>query len=476
MFDGSGKSSFEPACLADLKPKIVDFRFTDLPGRWGHVCHWIDGIADIASLSPVMLSSASIMGWNDAAQSEIALRPIEGTQFLDPFAEERTVVVNCHLVDPGTGRVSDKDSRATLERACLYLAGSGVADAFVVGAELEFYLFDDIRFRHSANETFVSITESDGLEAAETRSRRGGVGHRISYPAHHFATGPADWANAFRSSLLKRLADIGVPPLHHQHEDGPGQQEICLRHADAVTAADRVQATKYVVLNGADAVGQTATFMPKPMAYRPGSGMHMNVSLWKAGDPVLAGDEIAGFSSLGLSFLAGILAHSRALTAILNPSINSFKRLDAIVNPMARASYGIGNRTVPRRIPSVFGAHEKRIEVRFGDATANPYLAFAAILLAGLDGIERGMKPPAPHEGDLLRENAPYDPRRCTPDGLCRSLDEAIVALDADSNFLLKGGSFTSALLAAHIGELCRQVRVCRALPHPNEFLMSYGA
>jgi glutamine synthetase len=214
--------------------------------------------------------------------------------------------------------------------------------------------------------------------------------------------------------------------------------------------------------------------MPKPMAYRPGSGLHINISLRKGGAPVLAGEGRGGLSAVGSAFLAGILDHARALTALLNPTANSFKRLDALSNAMAPVCYGIGNRTAPVRLPAA-GHRLTRIEVRFGDAAANPYLAFAAVILAGLDGVERGLDPGEPYEGNCLRDGAWFDPRRRSPGSLCRSLEEAVVALDGDCEFLRKGGAFTSSLLSAHLEELCRQIRVGRSLPHPNEFLMSYS-
>lgn len=476
MFDGNRRNADDLTSVAGLRPDILDLRFTDVAGRWGHVCHWVGGATNFEAVPALSISSSSLTGWGDAARSELFLEPITETAFIDPFAEQRTAIVQCRLREGTAREISAKDSRSTLERACARLRRTGIADSCAFGTELEFYLFDEVRFRHSSNDSFYSIEESDSLESRRSVPRGGASGHRISYPAHRLSAGPSDWASGFRSSLLKQLAEVGVAPRQHQHEDGPSQHEISLCHADAVQMADRIQVAKYVVTKGAAACGQTATFMPKPLAYKAGSGLHINVSLWRDEAPVFAGDRAHALSETGRFFLAGILAHARALTALLCPSVNGFKRLDAISNPMVPVAWGVGNRTVPIRIPPATSPEEARIEVRFADATANPYLAFAAVLLAGLDGVERGLDPGMPCEGDIMRLKAPFDPRRVSPDSLCRTLDEAIVALDRDSDFLRTDDIFSASIIDAHIAELCRQVRVCRALPHPNEFLMSFGA
>ena len=229
------------------------------------------------------------------------------------------------------------------------------------------------------------------------------------------------------------------------------------------------------MLNSVARLGKTATFMPKPMAYRPGSGLHLNVSLWREGIPLFAGEQPAGLSEIGARFLAGVLAHTRALNGLLNPSLNSYKRIDGLYNPMRAAFYGTANRTAPIRVPFAASPSEKRLEIRYADATANPYLALAAVLMAGLDGIERRLTPGAPYEADATRTMGSFDPRKRSPQSLCRSVEEAVVALDGDRTFLGAGNVFSDALVDAQLAELCRQARVNRGLPHPNEFSMFYG-
>ncbi|MDP1966856.1 MAG: glutamine synthetase beta-grasp domain-containing protein [Reyranella sp.] len=463
MFD----AELSPGWMSQLDQEqltdVVDFRFTDLPGRWGHVVHWAEVLRDKCEPPLVSIASTSLMGWGAVQNSELALRPHLETAFVDPFASERSTVLTCGIVDPRSGRPDAKDPRATLERAVEYLKASGIADTMLVGVELEFHVFEGIRFRQSAGESSVAVDEGDPQS------------HRIAYAQHHYATAPSDWASSFRSGLLKTLRDVGVVPLHHQHEAGLGQHEISLRHGEAISAADAIQKAKYVVLNSVTRLGKTATFMPKPMAYRPGSGLHLNVSLWREGVPLFAGEQAAGLSEVGIWFLAGVLAHTRALNALLNPSTNGYKRIDGLFNPMLAAFYGTANRSAPIRVPFAGSPSEKRLEIRYADATANPYLALAAVLMAGLDGIERKLSPGVPYEADATRTMGSFDPRKRSPLSLCRTVEEAVVALDGDRTFLTRGEVFSEALVDAQLAELCRQARVSRGLPHPNEFPMFYG-
>jgi glutamine synthetase len=454
---------------------LVDFRFTDLPGRWNHVVHWAEALRPRNELPLVSIAASNLMGWGAAHKSELALRPLPETAFADPFSTDNSVIVTCGIVDPRTGQADAKDPRETMVRAVQYLRATGLADAFLAGVELEFHVFDSIRFGHSATESFVAIDDDDRLDSLHAQPEAAMRGHRIAYAQHHYAISPADRASSLRSNLLKTLRLAGITPLHHQHEAGPSQHEISLYRADAVAAADGIQRAKYVVLGSADRLGKTATFMPKPMAYKPGSGLHINVSLWRDGAPMFAGEETAGLSQLGASFLAGVLAHTRALNGLLNPSINSYRRLDGLYNPMVGAFYGTANRTAPVRVPHAGSPSEKRLEIRYADATANPYLALAAILMAGVDGIERKLSPGPPNEADALRTMGSFDPRKRSSESLCRSVEEAVVALDGDRNFLTKGDVFSAELVDAQLAELCRQARVGRGLPHPNEFAMVYG-
>lgn len=467
MFDSDSRvswlSQFEQKGALDA----VDFRFSDLPGRWNHVVHVTDGLR-LQDKPPIIgVASTSLMGWGSVQSSELGLLPRVDTAFVDPFAKERTLVVTCDLVDPTSKAPDPKDPRATLQRAIMHLGNGNVAEQLQVGTELEFHLFKGVRFAQGAMESFVKIQEVDGSED--------NPGHRIAYAQHHYTAGPADWASSFRSTIVTTLKAIGVAPRHHQHEAAPSQHELSLVHSEALPAADNIQKAKYVVLSSAARLGHSATFMPKPVAYRAGSGLHLNMSLWRKERPVFAGSGVAGLSNVGLSFIAGILSHSRALNALLNPTFNSYRRLDGIYNPMVDVFYGTANRTAPIRVPYANSSAEKRLEVRFCDASANPYLAIAGLLMAGLDGIERNLTPGPPLETDATRSLGAFDPRKRAAHSLCRTLEEAIIALDGDRAFLTSGGVFTETLIDAQLAELCRQVRVMRGLPHPNEFAMFYG-
>jgi len=452
--------------------ELVALRFTDMLGRWLGVTSWVRGLAP--GTDTLSCASSNVAGWGSLADSDLALRADPSTALRDPFAARPTLLVFGEAQDPGGRGASPMDPRATLARALARLSASGVADELRVGAELEFYLFDDVRFRVASDECSFRVEARDSLENAARAMRGGNPGHRVGYASQHLAGAPLDADAGWRADLLALAERLGLDPLGHQHEAGPGQQEISLGYAPALRAADRIQLGKWMVLNAAAAAGRSATFMPKPLPYKPGSGMHLNVSLWRGGTPLFAAP---GGEALMRGFVGGVFAHMRALNAVANPGTNSFRRLSQLHAPGTPLSWGEANRAAAIRVPRARSPGALRLELRFLDAAANPYLAIAAIAMAGLDGVLRGLDP-GPSRGDDPRRasGATWDVRRRAAEGFALDLAEAIVALDADRRFLVEGGVFDDALVEALALELNRQLRVNRGLPHPNEYYMYFSA
>ncbi len=468
-------SKTEPASdLADLAARagcdLVELRFTDLLGRWLSVSSWAKALPQ--GEAPIFVASSNIAGWGRLEHSDLLLRPDLATAWRDPFASRPTLVVICACHDPTTRQVSALDTRATLARALGRLRDSGVADTLLIGPELEFYLFEDVRFHVSPTECFFRIDARDALENTRRDFAGGNRGHRMTYPVLHLAPQPIDAEVAWRAELLALAEQAGLEPLKHQHEAGPGQHEIVLRHASALRAADKIQIAKFLVLNAADRAGRTATFMPKPLAYQPGSGLHLNLSLQRDGAAVFAGAE---GGRLARHFIAGIFAHAPALNAITNPGTNSFKRLSTLFSPNVALAYGAANRAAAIRVPSALSADALRLELRFPDAAANPYLAIAAVLMAGLDGMAKRLDPGPSIETDPRDAVENWDLRKRATPNFAFDLGEAILALDRDREFLTTSGVFSDALIETLVAELTRQLRVNRALPHPNEYYLYFS-
>jgi glutamine synthetase len=461
------------AAIDAARPDIIDLRFTDLLGRWLRTTLWaraFDARAAVAEGVPI--ASSNVIGWGRMERSELRLRPDPLAEpVLDPFAQRRSLMVHCHACDPREAIPSPLDARATLARALQALAAASDIDVVRVGVELEFFVFDDVRFRMSPTECFFSVREQDALENSFRESEDGNSGHRVGYPVFHLAPPPLDRDDDWRAELLAELERVGIAPLKHQHEAGPSQHEVSLQHLPMAQAGDAVQLAKYVVQNAARRAGRTATFMPKPLAYAPGSGMHLNLSLWRGDVPLFAGDAPETLRQ----FLGGVFAHARALTALTNPGTNSFKRLAQLHDETKPLAYGYDDRRLAVRLPIAAKAEAARVELRFPDACANPYLALAAIVMAGLDGLRRGLDA-GPPIGEASRRGEGFDVRRRAASSFARDLTEAVIALDTDRDFLRADSVFTDALIEAQILELNRQIRVNRALPHPNEYYMYFSA
>ncbi|MBL8699024.1 MAG: glutamine synthetase beta-grasp domain-containing protein [Alphaproteobacteria bacterium] len=460
------------AALAAAKGcEVVDLRFTDLLGRWLHVALWAKGLR--GGGDAIYVAASSIAGWGRLEASDLLVRPDLATAFRDPFASRATLVVIGELCEPTNGLPWRLDSRSTARRAFAALRESGVADDVRLGVELEFYLFDDVRFHMSPTQCFFAVRERDSLENTRRRQRRGNPGHRVAYPALHLCGAPLDQDEAWRTELVAMAETIGLAPTRHQHEAGPGQQELGLHHDTLLRAMDKVQIAKWLVHGAARAAGRTATFMPKPLPYQPGSGLHLNLSLWRDGRPLFAGPDA---DRLRRRVLGGVFAHARALNALTNPSTNGYRRLAALYGGTAALAYGPGNRAVPVRLPSSAMPSAQRLELRFPDATANPYLAAAAILMAGLDGIRRDFDAGPPATGNPRGAEGGDELRRGASSGFALDLREAVAALDADRAFLCADGVVDPLLIDTLLAELDRQHRVNRSLPHPNEYYLYFSA
>jgi glutamine synthetase len=443
---------------------MVDLKFTDLPGAWQHLSLSGRALDEAAFSAGVGFDGSSIRGFQGIDESDMLLIPDPSTAVLDPFHEQQTLSLVCDVIDPITREPYPRDPRHVARKAESHLATSGIADTCYVGPEAEFYIFDDVSFEQHAHSAFYKIDSSE--------ARRSPGGRQQGY----FLVPPADEQDGLRARMVGALEEMGIPcELHHHEVGSAGQAEINVRFATLLRMADRLQTQKYVVKNVAYRAGKSATFMPKPLFLENGSGMHVHQSLFRAGRNVMHDrDGYAQLSRHALHYIGGLLRHGRALMALCAPSTNSYRRLVPGYEAPVTLAYSRRNRSAAVRIPMYSDAAEaKRVEFRPPDATANPYLAFSALMMAGLDGIHNEIDPGAPLEGDLFElSEAKLGAFAQVP----ASLEEALLALEADHEFLLAGGVFTSDLIETWI-ELKRRSEVdeVRMRPHPWEFALYYA-
>ncbi|WP_290489270.1 type I glutamate--ammonia ligase, partial [Hyphomonas sp. UBA3988] len=382
-----------------------------------------------------------------------------------------TLAVMCDILDPITGQAYNRDPRTTAKKAEAYVKSSGVGDTVFFGPEAEFFVFDDVRWSTEPHKTGYSFDSTELPVNTDKEYPMGNMGHRPGPKGGYFPVPPVDSEQDMRSEMLSVMADIGLDPEKHHHEVAPAQHELGLKFSTLTTMADRLQLYKYVIHNVAASYGKTATFMPKPMFADNGSGMHVHQSIWSGGKPLFAGDQYAGLSEQCLYYIGGIIKHARALNALTNPSTNSYKRLVPGYEAPVMLAYSARNRSASIRIPFGSNPKAKRIETRFPDPTANPYLAFAALLMAGLDGIENKIHPGDAMDKDLY--DLPPEEAKSIPQ-VCGSLREALAALDADRTFLTKGGVFDDDQIDAYIELKMEENMRYELHPHPVEFDMYY--
>ncbi len=454
--------------------KIVDLRFMDYPGMWQHASYPVSAIDEGTFTDGLGFDGSSIRGWQAINESDMLIVPIPETARLDPFTKEKTLFMICTVKDPITKQLYSRDPRNIAIKAENYLKSTGLADTVYVGPEAEFFIFNSARFSTGVQESFYSI---DSDEAAWNMSRDeegGNLAYKIRHKEGYFPVPPSDQLMDVRTEMVLVMEQLGMEMECHHHEVATaGQTEIDMKFESLVKMADQMMMFKYVTKNVAKRNGMTVTFMPKPLYGDNGSGMHTHMSLWKNGKPLFAGDGYAGLSEMALHFIGGVLKHAKALTAITNPTFNSYKRLVPGFEAPVNLAYSSRNRSASIRIPMYSSSPKaKRVEIRFPDPSCNPYLSFAALLMAGLDGVQNKINPGSPLDKDIYDlppeelakvENTPY------------SLRDALAALKKDHDFLLKGDVFTEDAINTWIDyKLTKEVAAVELRPHPQEFVLYY--
>ncbi len=459
--------------VKDNEAKFVDFRFTDTKGKEQHVSVPISQFGQEKFDDGHAFDGSSVAGWKGIEASDMLLYPDPNSAFIDPFREETTICISCDVIEPSDGKGYERDPRSLAKRAEAYLKASGVGDVAYFGPEPEFFIFDQVRWNVDMSGCFVKIDSEEASWSTGLKIEGGNLAHRPAVKGGYFPVPPVDSLQDMRSEMCLILEAIGVPvEVHHHEVAGAGQCEIGTKFSTLVERADWLQKMKYVIQNVAHSYGKTATFMPKPVVGDNGSGMHVHQSVWKGGQNLFAGDGYAGLSEFALYYIGGIIKHARALNAITNPGTNSYKRLVPGFEAPVKLAYSARNRSASIRIPFVQSPKARRIEVRFPDPTANPYLAFSALLMAGLDGVENKIHPGEAADKNLYDLPPEEDAKIPT---VCSSLDQALEHLDKDRAFLTKGGVFTDAMIDAYMDLKLEEVTRFRMTTHPVEFDMYYS-
>ncbi|MEK9827978.1 MAG: type I glutamate--ammonia ligase [Rhodospirillales bacterium] len=458
--------------MADNDIRHVDFRFTDPKGKWQHTTQYHTTVDEDLLTDGVMFDGSSIAGWKDISQSDMILAPDVTTATMDPFTAEPTMIVVCDIIEPSTGQGYERDPRSIAKRAESYLAETGIGDTVFMGPEAEFFMFDDVRFTTGMHGASYAV---DSLELPTNSAREyedGNPGHRPGVKGGYFPVAPVDHGNDIRAEMVSIMAQMGLDVEKHHHEVAPAQHELGVKFNTLLGSADGMQVYKYVVHQVAHSYGKTATFMPKPVSGDNGSGMHVHQSIWKDGQPTFAGTGYADLSETCLHYIGGIIKHAKAINAFTNPSTNSYKRLIPGFEAPVLLAYSSRNRSASCRIPYVTSPKAKRVEVRFPDPTANPYLAFAAMMMAGLDGIKNKIHPGDPMDKNLY--DLPPEELQGVPT-VCGSLREALDSLAADMDFLMAGDVFTKDMLEGYMELKWNDVYAFEHTPHPVEFEMYYS-
>ncbi|MDG3410950.1 glutamate--ammonia ligase [Vibrio parahaemolyticus] len=459
--------------IQENEVKFVDLRFTDTKGKEQHIsipAHQID--ADFFEEGK-MFDGSSVAGWKGINESDMVMMPDASSAVLDPFTEDATLNIRCDILEPATMQGYDRDPRSIAKRAEDYMRSTGIADTVLVGPEPEFFLFDDVKFSNDMSGSFFKIDDIEAAWNTGSDIEGGNKGHRPGVKGGYFPVAPVDSSQDIRSAMCLIMEEMGLVVEAHHHEVATaGQNEIATRFNTLTTKADEIQIYKYVVHNVAHAFGKTATFMPKPLVGDNGSGMHVHQSLVKDGVNLFAGDKYGGLSETALYYIGGIIKHARAINAFANPSTNSYKRLVPGFEAPVMLAYSARNRSASIRIPVVPSPKARRIEARFPDPAANPYLAFACLLMAGLDGIKNKIHPGEAMDKDLYdlpAEEAAEIPK------VAESLEVALNALNEDREFLTAGGVFSDDFIDSYIALKSKDVERINMATHPLEFELYYS-
>jgi len=460
------------AAMKEHDVRHVDFRFTDPKGKAHHITQYHTTVDDDLLTDGVIFDGSSIEGWKDISQSDMIMSPDVTTAVLDPFAAEPTMIVVCDILEPSTGQSYDRDPRGIARKAMAYVETSGVGDTVFMGPEAEFFMFDDVRFEVQGHTASYKLDSAEGPYNSNREYEDGNPGHRPGPKGGYVPVQPVDPASDIRAEMVTIMAQMGIDVEKHHHEVAPSQHELGVKFNTLLRAADDLQTYKYVVQQVAHSYGKSATFMPKPIAGDNGSGMHVHQSIWKDGKPTFAGNGYADLSENCLFYIGGIIKHAKALNAFTNPSTNSYKRLVPGFEAPVLLAYSSRNRSASCRIPYVTNPKGKRVEVRFPDPSANPYLAFSAMLMAGLDGIRNKIHPGDPMDKNLY--DLPPEELQGVPT-VCGSLREALDSLGADMDFLMQGDVFTKDMIEGYMELKWRDVFAFEQAPHPIEFQMYYS-
>ncbi|MDX1540028.1 MAG: type I glutamate--ammonia ligase [Geminicoccaceae bacterium] len=453
--------------------KTLDLRFTDLAGQWRRVGYPARSI-ELAMLEHgVLFDGSAIPGWRDVAHSDMLLKPDLETAVADPFTAQPSLIVVADVAEPATGLGYERCPRSIARRAEEHLGRSQADVGATIAHQAEFFVFDDVRFEASTTQAFVRLDGEESPANGATHYESGNRGHRPGPAGAALAAPPLDQGGDLRAEMAAMLEEMAIEGAHHHHDSAWGQHQLSTGPAPLTRSADRLQIYKHVVHSVAAAYGKTATFMPKPLAGHPGSGMQVQLSLWRAGQALFAGNGYADLSETCLHFIGGILAHARSLNAILNPTTNSYRRLAAGGNAPRHLAFAALNRSAAIRVPFASSPGDKRIEVRFADPSANPYLGFAALLMAGLDGMQRQTDPGEPIDRNLY--DLPPEEVDELPT-LCRNLETALDELDRDRGFLVDGDVFSDELIDALILQRRGEIEALERFPHPLEYRFYFSA
>ncbi len=459
--------------IKDHEIEFVDLRFADMRGLQHHVTFPAKAIDASLFEDGKMFDGSSISGWKGINESDMVLMPDPGTAFVDPFTEHPTLVLICDVLEPSTMQAYSRCPRSTAKRAEAFIKSSGIADTAFFGPEPEFFIFDNVRWQNNMNAVSFEIESEEAAWSSNKKFETGNSGHRPGVKGGYFPVAPVDSLGDIRGEMCKVLESIGqIIEVHHHEVATAGQCEIGIKFNTLVQKADELITMKYVVKNVAHRNGKTATFMPKPIVGDNGSGMHVHQSLAKGGQNLFSGDGYGGLSQMALWYIGGIFKHARAINAFTNSTTNSYKRLVPGFEAPVMLAYSARNRSASCRIPWVSSPKARRIEIRFPDPVNSGYLAFTALLMAGLDGIRNKIDPGEAMDKDLY--DLPPEEARNIPQ-VCHSLDQALDALDQDRDFLKAGGVFSDDMINGYIDLKMQEVTRFRAATHPLEYQMYYS-
>lgn len=452
--------------IKEQEVKFLDFRFTDLEGKWHHITKTAE---DFSEKDIISFDGSSIKGWRSVENSDMLLKPDFSSFFLDPFSVQETIIIICDVYDILTGKPYTNDPRSIAKLAEKYFLETAIGDAVYFGPEPEFFIFDNVKYQTSDSGSFYKLDTSEGSEQSGIEIENGNLGHRVGKKGGYLPTTPQDHLFDIRSEMVSVMKEIGIEANLHHHEVAAGQCEIGFKFDLLTKTADNTQKYKYVVKNVATSFGKTATFMPKPIYGDNGSGMHVHQSIWKNNKNTFAGKSYSGLSETALFYIGGIMKHAEALAAFSNPTTNSYKRLVPGYEAPTMVAYSASNRSASIRIPYSEGEKAKRIETRFPDPTSNPYLLFAALLMAGLDGIKNKIHPGEPKEQNLYKVHDASIKR------MPHNLETSLKHLEKSHEFLLQGGVFTKEMIASYIDLKMKDAEEINKMPHPAEFKLYYS-